>query len=154
MDGDVVSVERVIPVSPGQVFELIADATQHPSFDGSGTVRGAGEGSSEPLRLGSTFGMSMKLGLPYTTVNDVVEYEANRRIAWRTRGGGALKHLVGGRIWRYELQPVQGGTLVRQSWDISRDTLRLAFRNSSVPAKTEKNMQRSLECIERAALAR
>lgn len=32
MDGDVISVERVIPASPGQVFGLLADATKHSSF--------------------------------------------------------------------------------------------------------------------------
>ena len=154
MDGDVVSVERVVPGSPGQVFELLADATRHPSFDGSGTVVDATSGASQPLRKGSVFGMSMRLGLPYRTVNEVVEYEENRLIAWQTRGGGLFKHLVGGRIWRYELQPVQGGTLVRESWDISQDKMKLAFRRSSLPARTEKIMARSLKRIERAVAAR
>ncbi len=153
MDGDVVSVERVIPASPEQVFALLADATKHPAFDGSGMVRVAREGSSAPLRLGSIFGMSMKKGLPYRTVNEVIEYDENRRIAWQTRGGGLLKHLIGGRVWRYELQPVTDGTLVRESWDISRDTLRLPFKHSPLPAITEKNMARTLKRIERAVVA-
>lgn len=154
MDGDVVSVERVIPGSPGQVFELISDASKHAALDGSGTVRHVRGPSSQPLKLGSVFGMSMKVGLPYTTVNEVVEYEENRLIAWQTRGGGALKHVIGGRVWRYELQPVRGGTLVRQSWDISHDKMRLAFRRFSFPAMTEKVMTRSLERIERLVTAR
>ena len=29
--------------------------------------------------------------------------------------------LGGGRIWRYELEPVDGGTLVRETWDISQE---------------------------------
>nr|CAA9355739.1 MAG: hypothetical protein AVDCRST_MAG46-2900 [uncultured Nocardioidaceae bacterium] len=153
MDGDVVSVERVIPASPGQVFELLADATRHQTFDGSGMVRGTRDGSSEPLRLGSVFGMSMKKGLPYRTVNEVIEYEENRRIAWRTRGGGPLKYLIGGRIWRYELVPVTGGTLVRETWDISRDSMRLPFKLSSLPRITEKNMARTLKRIERVVVA-
>ena len=152
MNGDVVSVERVIPASPGQVFELLADATKHQTFDGSGMVRRAAGGASEPLRLGSVFGMSMKKGLPYRTVNEVIEYELNRRIAWQTRAGGLLKHVIGGRIWRYELVPVTGGTLVRESWDISRDSMRLPFRRSFLPAITEKNMARTLRRIERAVV--
>jgi uncharacterized protein YndB with AHSA1/START domain len=154
VDGDVVRVERLIPGSPGQVFDLLVDAAKHPSFDGSGAVRGARNGSEEPLRLGSVFGMSMKLGLPYRTVNEVVEYDQNRLIAWQTRAGGPLKHAVGGRIWRYELTPVQGGTLVRQSWDISQDTMRFVFKRSSLPVKTEKSMARSLKRIERLVSAR
>ncbi len=153
MDGDVVTVERVIPASPGQIFELLADAARHPTFDGSGTVREAYDGSTQPLRLGSTFGMSMRVGLPYRTVNEVVEYEENRRIAWQTHVAGILRHLIGGRVWRFELQPVTGGTLVRESWDISRDSLRLAFKHSTLPVITEKVMKRSLERIERVLTA-
>lgn len=154
MDGDVISVERVIPGSPGQVFDLLVDASKHPSFDGSGTVKDARSGASERLRLGSVFGMSMRMGLPYSTVNEVIEYDENRLIAWQTRGGGLLKYAIGGRIWRYELIPVQGGTLVRETWDISQDRMRLAFKRSSLPARTEKNMTRSLKRIERAVVAR
>ena len=40
-------------------------------------------------------------GLPYQTPNEVVEFEQDRRIAWKTTG---LNGLVGGRIWRYELE--------------------------------------------------
>jgi len=38
-------------------------------------VREAREGSSEPLRLGSVFGMSMKKGLSYSMVSEVIEFE-------------------------------------------------------------------------------
>jgi len=154
VDGDVVSVERVIPASPGQIFELLADPALHPTFDGSGTLRQARGGSSHALSKGSVFGMSMKWGLPYSTVNEVVEYDENRLIAWQTRGGGPLKRVVGGRIWRYDLQPVQGGTLVRETWDISADTLRPVIKRTSMPALTAKNMKRSLERIERAVTSR
>ena len=34
-----------------------------------------------------------------------------------------LATMVGGRIWRYELIPQDGGTLVRESWDISQEKL-------------------------------
>jgi uncharacterized protein YndB with AHSA1/START domain len=154
VDGDVISVEKVVPGSPGQVFALLSDATKHSSFDGSGTVRDAREGGSEPLRLGSVFGMSMKAGIPYRTLNEVVEFEENRRIAWQTRGDGVLKHLVGGRIWRYELEPVTGGTLVRESWDLSQDRQRRLLKLSRLPAMTEKIMTRTLQRLERAVTAR
>lgn len=155
MNGNVLSAERVIAASPGQVFELLCDAARHPSFDGSGTVGDTRSGGTEPLRLGSVFGMSMRIGrVPYSTVNEVIEYEENRLIAWQTRGGGALKRVIGGRTWRYELHPVQGGTLVRESWDISRDTLRLVFKRTSIPAQTQRSMERSLERIERVVAAR
>ena len=119
--GDVVSVERVIPFPPEAIFALIADPSRHPEIDGSGSVRQA-KGEPQRLRLGSRFGMSMRLGIPYGTVNTVVEYEENRRLAWQTFPHVPLGRYFAGRIWRYELEPVEGGTLVRESWDITRES--------------------------------
>ncbi|MDQ3629237.1 MAG: SRPBCC family protein [Actinomycetota bacterium] len=154
MDGNVVAVQRIIPAPPERIFALLADATQHQTLDGSGTVRSAGDGSGQPLREGSVFGMSMRMGLSYSTINTVVEYEQDRRIAWQTTGAGLLRHVVGGRVWRYELEPVDGGTQVRESWDLSRDKQRLLISRSSIPAATQKNIARTLERIEEAVTSR
>ena len=81
---DVVSVERVIPAPPEKIFDLLADPARHCDIDGSGTVRAA-KGGSERLALGSKFGMSMKMGLPYTMVSEVIEFDENRRIAWQSK---------------------------------------------------------------------
>jgi uncharacterized protein YndB with AHSA1/START domain len=145
---DVQTVERLIASPPEPIFDLLADPSRHRDIDGSGSVREA-KGSSERLRLGSRFGMSMKIGLPYSMVNTVVEYEENRRIAWQTRGPGPVGGLVGGRIWRYELEPVEGGTLVRESWDLSQEspaTKPLVRRTAG--AATRRNMAATLERIE------
>ena len=107
-DGTVVSVERVIRAPAGSIFAIVADAARHPEFDGSGQVVKAKPGAPERLSLGATFGMSMKLGLPYTTANTVVEFEPDRRIAWQTRLSGRLGKVLGGRIWRYELEGTPG----------------------------------------------
>ncbi len=117
---DTETVERLIPAEASAIFDLVADASRHQDIDGSGSVRGAKGGSSR-LSLGSKFGMSMKIGLPYSMVNEVVEFEADRLIAWQTRGPGPLK-IIGGRIWRYELEPTDGGTLVKETWDISQES--------------------------------
>lgn len=141
MDSDHLSVERVIAADPASIFAVIADAARHSEIDGSGTVKGT-SAASEPLALGSIFGMSMKQGLPYSTKNTVVEFEADRRIAWKTTG---LFGLIGGRIWRYELEPVEGGTLVRETWDISADKQAGALKKTGIPAKNEAGMRRTLE---------
>src|SRR4029077_10912563 len=62
---DTVSVERIIPAAPEKIFDLLADPARHRDIDGSGTVRDAKSGSQR-LTLGSTFGMSMKMGIPYS----------------------------------------------------------------------------------------
>lgn len=138
-----VSVERTITAAPETIFAYLSDATKHQEIDGSGTLRGA-KGDPEPLALGSTFGMSMHMGASYSTVNEVVEYEQDRRIAWKTTGLGGV---IGGRIWRYELEPVEGGTLVRETWDISTDKQRLLLRLGSMPTNTGKAMTKTLKQI-------
>jgi uncharacterized protein YndB with AHSA1/START domain len=147
VNGDVVSVERVIPAPPEAIFALLADATKHPVIDGSGSVKHAKDGAGQKLRLGSTFGMSMKLGIPYSMVNEVVEYEDNRRIAWQAKPKGIPGRFTGGRIWRYELEPVDGGTLVRESWDVSKDHQRMFLRLGKLPERTRENMERTLARI-------
>jgi uncharacterized protein YndB with AHSA1/START domain len=142
---DTVSVERVIPAPPEAIFDLLADPARHREIDGSGTVRAA-KGEPERLRLGSTFGMSMRMGMPYSMVNTVVELEENRRIAWQTRGPSFLRG-VGGRIWRYELDPVEGGTRVRETWDISQESRFTKPGVRRLAGKTRENMAATLERI-------
>ena len=148
MEGDVVSVERCIPAGPAAIFALVADAARHPEIDGSGSVRGVKAGAPQKLSLGATFGMSMKQGIAYSMVSTVIEYEEDRRIAWQSRPTGFVGKFVGGRIWRYELEPVEGGTLVRESWDISRDHQRMLLRLGSLSEQTATSMTKTLETIE------
>ncbi len=141
MNSDTVSVQRTIKAPAPEIFALLADAAQHSEFDGSGTVRGTKQ-SSRPLSLGTTFGMSMHQGVGYTTSNTVVEFEQDRRIAWKTTG---LKGIVGGRIWRYELEPTTEGTVVTETWDVSQDKQKFLLKRSKLPVANEKGMRRTLE---------
>jgi hypothetical protein len=147
VDGDVVTTQKIIHASPEAIFALLADASRHPDIDGSGTVRKAKTGAPARLSLGSTFGMSMKAGIGYSMVNTVVEFEDNRRIAWQARPPGFLGRIAAGRIWRYELEPVEGGTNVRESWDVSEDHQRALLKRGGLPKKTESNMAKTLDRI-------
>jgi uncharacterized protein YndB with AHSA1/START domain len=148
MDGNTVSVERVIKAPPDKIFALLADAGKHASFDGSESVNHA-SGASVPLSKGTKFGMAMRgrmetLFIPYRTNNTVVEYEPDRRIAWKTT---ALGGLMGGRIWRYELKAApagQDGTLVRETWDVSRDKQKPMITRGSIPEQTADGMRATL----------
>lgn len=142
---EVVSVERVIAAPPEAIFELLVDPARHHDIDGSGAVVGAKRGSQR-LVLGAKFGMSMKVGIPYSMVSTVIEFDEPHRIAWRTRGPG---NLGGGRIWRYELEPVEGGTLVRESWDITRESVLSKWMVKGLGEKTRANMATTLERIDR-----
>ena len=116
-----VRAERVVAAPPERVFDLLADPRRHREIDGSGTVR---DPVSGPPRLsqGAVFGMDMKAGGRYRMTNTVVEFEEGRRIAWQPRPSVPLVAKgIGGRIWRYELEPVAAGTRVRLTWDISQE---------------------------------
>jgi uncharacterized protein YndB with AHSA1/START domain len=144
---DTVSVERVIPAPPEAIFAYLVDPAKHAEIDGSGSVVAA-KGGSQQLGLGDTFGMSMKLGVPYSMQSTVVELEPNRRIAWQTRGPGPIGRRVGGRIWRYELEPVEGGTRVRETWDISQESPLTKPLVKLAGGKTGKAMEATLARIE------
>ncbi len=148
---DVVSVERVIPALAERIFPLISDPGRHREIDGSGTVRDAKDGPSEPLHLGSRFGMHMKAGIPYSMESTVIEYEENRKIAWQTRPPGIFAKVGGGRIWRYELEPTDGGTLVRETWDISEEKVKALVR--PLAGRTRDAMEKTLARIEEIVTA-
>ena len=147
MPRDVETVERIIPAPAEEIFALLVDPARHRDIDGSGTVRGARD-ATQTLTLGSKFGMSMQAGLPYRMVSEVIEFEPDRRIAWQTRPTiPFLRLFVGGRIWRYELEPVDGGTLVRESWDISQERVKAMVR--PLRASTRRAMGETLARIEK-----
>jgi uncharacterized protein YndB with AHSA1/START domain len=144
----VVSVERVVPAPPNAVFDLLADASRHTELDGSGQLRGVTPGVPARLSLGATFGMTMHMGMGYTMTNTVIEFEEGRRIAWKATIAGFMGRFLGGRIWRYELEPVDGGTKITESWDISEDHQRYFLRADKVTGATRDNITRSLARIE------
>ncbi len=141
----VVSVDRVIDAPPGAIFAIVADATRHPEIDGSGQLVRAKDGAAHHLALGSTFGMSMKMGVPYSVTNTVIEFEQDHRIAWQTVLSGPLGRFLGGRIWRYELEPVDGGTKVTESWDLSRDKQAFFLQYPKVGQHTAASMSKTLD---------
>jgi uncharacterized protein YndB with AHSA1/START domain len=148
MQGDRITVERLVPAPAEKIFALLADAARHPVIDGSGMVRQAKSGATEPLKLGSTFGMSMKMGIRYSMESEVIEFEPGRRIAWQSRPPGRMGKMSGGRVWRYELEPRDDGTLVRETWDISRDKQRRLLGLGGLPKRTREGMEKTLERIE------
>jgi uncharacterized protein YndB with AHSA1/START domain len=112
---------RIIDAPPEEIFEVLARPGRHAEIDGSGSVRRAVRGP-ERLAPGARFGMAMRIGLPYRITNTVVEFEEGRRIAWR--------HL-GRHIWRYELEPMAGGTQVTETFDWSQVPLGAPIQRAS-----------------------
>ena len=141
-----VSVERFVRAPAEKIFAILADPSRHREIDGSGTVRDAVDAPSR-VQLGSRFGMDMKAGGAYRMVNEIVEFEPDRRIAWQARPDRALfAKAIGGRIWRYELEPREGGTLVRETWDISQEKVPPLLWGMRL--LTKRNMQKTLKRLE------
>ena len=144
MEAKKTSASRLIKASAEDIFAILSDASRHPEIDGSGTVQ-ATRGKPEPLTLGSKFGATVKFGpLPYRISNKVVEYDENRLIAWQHFG----KHR-----WRYELQPVEGATLVTETFDWSTSTSPMAIEKAGYPKRHLGNIEQTLENLAAAAEA-
>jgi hypothetical protein len=131
------SVSRVIAADAQQIFDVLADPSMHHVIDGSGSVRGT-RSESRKLVLGERFTTSMRIGVPYLISNKVVELDEPHRIAW--------SH-IGGWRWRYELEPVEGGTRITETFDGStaRTPLgRLYLERMRWPERNRPNMEKTL----------
>ncbi len=131
-----VSASRTIAAPPEKIFDLLADPTRHREIDGSASVQAARTGSPTRLGLGDRFGMDMKIGLKYRITNEVVEFDDNRRIAWRH---------FGHHVWRYELEPTEGGTVVTESFDWTDARSRKLIELMGYPKKNLAAIEKTLE---------
>jgi uncharacterized protein YndB with AHSA1/START domain len=147
---DIISVERLIDAPPEKIFDLLADPRRHCEIDGSGTLREATVEAPERLSMGAVFSMKMHLGVNYTMVNTVVEFDESKRIAWIPKPSNGFGAKWVNRLWRYELEPVDGGTktLVRETRDISEEGFRFFLRYVD-SGKTRKSIENTLEVLDR-----
>ena len=139
MKNQVARVTKIVSASPAAIFDLLADPAMHSVIDGSGSVKAAQEGAPKRLALGTKFGMSMRLGVPYKITNEVVEFEENRRIAWRH---------FGGHIWRYVLEPVPGqdnATKVTEEFDWKTNKSKLMLKVMGAFEKNHKSIEKTLD---------
>jgi len=132
----IVSVNKVVAAMPQQIFDLLADPKRHADIDGSGSVKAAQSDAPTRLSLGAKFGMDMKIGAPYKITNEVVEFDEGKRIAWRH---------FGGHVWRYILEPTDGGTLVTEQFDYNGSKSQLMLRAINAPGRNKKSMIATLD---------
>jgi hypothetical protein len=114
-----ISASNFVPATPREIFELLANPAMHSVIDGSGSVLAPKDTAPQRLSLNATFGMSMKKAMPYKITNTVVEFVEDKQIGWRH---------IGGHIWRYILEPTEGGTTVTEQF---------AYRSSRSPLMLE-----------------
>jgi hypothetical protein len=118
----------------------LADPRRHHEIDGSGSVNAAQVDAPERLSLNAKFGMNMKKGVPYKMTNTVVEFDNNKLIGWRH---------VGGHIWRYILEPVDGGTKVTEQFDWNTNRAPLMLKLMNAEKANAKAIEKTLENLVR-----
>ena len=132
----IVSRSIIVPAPAQLIFDLLADPRRHGEIDGSGSIQSAQIDAPERLSLDATFGMQMKIGVRYKITNTVVEFEEGKTIAWRH---------FGGHIWRYILEPVDGGTKVTEQFDWNKSKSPLVLKLRKSPQDNAKSIERTLE---------
>jgi hypothetical protein len=139
----------VISAPAHEIFEVLADPAQHPLIDGSSSVVRPLAGNPGRLEMGTRFGMRMQLIGPYVIHCRVVEFEADRRIAWSHFG----KHR-----WRYELEPLEPDgsageaapqTRVIETFDWSTSIFPIVIERLGFPARNLVGMARTLARLDR-----
>lgn len=142
------SVERRIAAPAGRLYAMVADPVRHKDIDGSGSLIETIEISSpvRPLVVGDQFGMKMDLRGKYVMTSTVIEAVPGARFAWQSRphvDSVKWRFIFGGRIWRYEFESDGDTTLVRESWDLSEEPLRVVVTLGRWAAR--KAMRRTLD---------
>ena len=142
----VVSARREIAAPAERIFELIADPSQQPQWDGNDNLAQAPTGQ-RVRAVGDVFTMNLTQGA--YRENHVVEFDEGRRIAWRPSEPGREPP---GHLWRWELEPVdESHTLVIHTYDWSQltDEKRLPRARSTTADKLHGSLDKLAELAER-----
>lgn len=141
----VVSASREIAAPAARIFELIADPSQQPRWDGNDNLAEA-VAAQRVRRIGDVFNMKLTLGT--VRENHVVEFEEGRRIAWLPSETGRRPP---GHLWRWELEPIdETHTRVIHTYDWSRltDKNRLPRARRTTPERLLASLDRLAELAE------
>ena len=146
-DQHVVSAQREIAAGAPEIFELIADPAQQPTWDGNDNLGQAADGQRVHA-VGDR--VTMSLTSEKVRENHVVEFEEGRLIAWLPASPGQEP---AGHLWRWELEPVDAShTLVTHTYDWSQlqDEARMARARATTAENLAASMSRLAALAERS----
>jgi uncharacterized protein YndB with AHSA1/START domain len=141
----VVSATREIAAAADVVFELIADPSQQPRWDGNDNLAEAPAGQ-RVHGTGEVFTMTLTGGA--VRENHVVEFAEGRLIAWRPSPPGGEPP---GHLWRWELEPVDASrTRVTHTYDWSEltDESRIPTARATTSEKLQASLSRLAALVE------
>lgn len=142
-----VTADRAVEAPAELVFELIADPSAQPRWDGNDNLAAA-EPGQRVRGVGDVFVMTLTLGS--VRENHVVEFDEGRRIAWRPSERGKPPP---GHLWRWELEPLgDGRTLVRHGYDWTEltDPDRLERARATTAERLQASVDRLADLAEQS----
>ncbi len=135
----IVSVTRVIAAGAARIFELIADPSHQPSWDGNNNLASAAPGQ-RVHQVGDVFTTTLTNGA--VRENHVVEFVEGSKIAWCP---AEPRKQPPGHLWRWELSPVNAElTTVTHTydWTALTDPSRLDRARATSPDMLRESMDR------------
>ncbi|MBB3049392.1 uncharacterized protein YndB with AHSA1/START domain [Prauserella isguenensis] len=135
----VVTARRTIAADAERIFDLIADPSLQPRWDGNDNLAEAPAGQ-RVREVGEVFIMTLTNG--GIRENRVVEFVEGRLIAWLPSDPGDTPP---GHLWRWELEPVDAtSTVVTHTYDWSRltDENRFARAQATTSAELQASVDR------------
>ncbi|WP_136244804.1 SRPBCC family protein [Mycobacterium intracellulare] len=140
----IVTATRVMSANAARIFELIADPSRQPSWDGNGNLASSAPGQ-RVRAVGDVFKTTLTNGA--VRENHVTEFVEGSKIAWRPAEPGKQPP---GHLWRWELSPVNAElTTVTHTYDWTE--LTDATRPERARATTTDMLRESMDRL--AALA-
>jgi hypothetical protein len=140
-------VQRTIAAEPEAIFAVLRDPAGHVAIDSSGMLQ---DFTGEPV---SAEGDSFVIHMDRESLNDyplgqydvtvlITRYEQDRAIAWTPTGQLNLNHVYG-----YELEPIEGGTVVTQYYDWSQ--VDQEWKDGVFPVISEVALRATLGILDR-----
>jgi uncharacterized protein YndB with AHSA1/START domain len=134
----IVSATRVISASAERIFELIAEPSTQPSWDGNNNLASSAPGQ-RIRQAGDVFKTTLTNGA--VRENHVVEFIEGSKIAWRPAEPGKQPP---GHLWRWELSPINDTlTSVTHTYDWTALTDR--SRLEKARSMTEEMLRESMD---------
>lgn len=135
----IVSATRVISASAERIFELIAEPSSQPSWDGNNNLASSAPGQRVHA-VGDVFKTTLTNGA--VRENHVVEFIEGAKIAWRPAEPGKPPP---GHLWRWELSEINSTlTTVTHTYDFTAltDATRLERARSTTPEMLRESMDK------------
>lgn len=143
-----VSASREVAATPDQIFEMIADPSRQPAWDGNEHLAEATRGQ-RVRSLGDVFKMTLTMGS--IRENHVVEFVEGRLIAWKPAEPGQKPV---GHLWRWEVDPIDdehSNVTHTYDWTNLHDETRFQRARATTSTRLAASINRLAALVEREA---